>query len=212
MARPERFELPTTWFVARYSIQLSYGRLINLSVHTSLSPSLAPIHLGIPASASPGVKLSLHWRGPAQPTELRALREPCRIAPGYPYGERNYPGAASLGQGKATKSPLKQAVAASIHVAGIKLFLHKCPVVTAGRRHGHAKKSPPRGGLSTIGSGHPDPPLGAYRLQLQIRARSLAQCRVAGWVSKKRRSFWEMVGSVDMSSVEARSSSYSRLK
>jgi hypothetical protein len=27
MARPERFELPTTWFVARYSIQLSYGRL-----------------------------------------------------------------------------------------------------------------------------------------------------------------------------------------
>lgn len=22
---PERFELPTTWFVARYSIQLSYG-------------------------------------------------------------------------------------------------------------------------------------------------------------------------------------------
>ena len=28
MARPERFELPTPWFVARYSIQLSYGRLI----------------------------------------------------------------------------------------------------------------------------------------------------------------------------------------
>ena len=28
MVRPERFELPTTWFVARYSIQLSYGRKI----------------------------------------------------------------------------------------------------------------------------------------------------------------------------------------
>ena len=27
MARPERFELPTAWFVARYSIQLSYGRM-----------------------------------------------------------------------------------------------------------------------------------------------------------------------------------------
>ncbi len=26
MVRPERFELPTLWFVARYSIQLSYGR------------------------------------------------------------------------------------------------------------------------------------------------------------------------------------------
>jgi hypothetical protein len=26
MVRPERFELPTLWFVARCSIQLSYGR------------------------------------------------------------------------------------------------------------------------------------------------------------------------------------------
>ena len=28
LARPERFELPTAWFVARYSIQLSYGRVV----------------------------------------------------------------------------------------------------------------------------------------------------------------------------------------
>ena len=27
MARPERFELPTKWFEATYSIQLSYGRV-----------------------------------------------------------------------------------------------------------------------------------------------------------------------------------------
>ena len=27
LVRPERFELPTAWFVARYSIQLSYGRI-----------------------------------------------------------------------------------------------------------------------------------------------------------------------------------------
>ena len=26
VVRPERFELPTSWFVARRSIQLSYGR------------------------------------------------------------------------------------------------------------------------------------------------------------------------------------------
>ncbi len=30
MARPERLELPTTWFEARYSIQLSYGRMIKI--------------------------------------------------------------------------------------------------------------------------------------------------------------------------------------
>ena len=27
MVRPERFELPASWFVARRSIQLSYGRI-----------------------------------------------------------------------------------------------------------------------------------------------------------------------------------------
>ena len=32
MARPERFELPTAWFVARYSIQLSYGRVVRSGI------------------------------------------------------------------------------------------------------------------------------------------------------------------------------------
>ncbi len=27
LARPERFELPTNWFEASYSIQLGYGRV-----------------------------------------------------------------------------------------------------------------------------------------------------------------------------------------
>jgi hypothetical protein len=32
MARPERFELPTARFVAEYSIQLSYGRIVWFAV------------------------------------------------------------------------------------------------------------------------------------------------------------------------------------
>ena len=32
VARPERFELPTTWFEARDSIQLSYGRSVRYFV------------------------------------------------------------------------------------------------------------------------------------------------------------------------------------
>src|SRR5450755_3578059 len=31
MVRPERFELPASWFVARRSIQLSYGRILSKS-------------------------------------------------------------------------------------------------------------------------------------------------------------------------------------
>jgi hypothetical protein len=31
MVRPERFELPTLWFEAKCSIQLSYGRVVKMS-------------------------------------------------------------------------------------------------------------------------------------------------------------------------------------
>ena len=37
MARPERFELPTPWFEAKCSIQLSYGRVTFLPLSLALS-------------------------------------------------------------------------------------------------------------------------------------------------------------------------------
>jgi hypothetical protein len=39
LARPERFELPTPWFEARYSIQLSYGRVFLACLATTTTPS-----------------------------------------------------------------------------------------------------------------------------------------------------------------------------
>ena len=35
LVRPERFELPTPWFVAKYSIQLSYGRFAKAALYVN---------------------------------------------------------------------------------------------------------------------------------------------------------------------------------
>ncbi len=41
LARPERFELPTARFVAEYSIQLSYGRIVYFALQAALLQSRA---------------------------------------------------------------------------------------------------------------------------------------------------------------------------
>src|SRR5579862_5672212 len=47
MARPERFELPTSWFVARRSIQLSYGRKGREYYHINCVPPFPQRSAGI---------------------------------------------------------------------------------------------------------------------------------------------------------------------
>ena len=61
MVRPERFELPAFWFVARRSIQLSYGRV---SVNQILAGTLFTVPPVLPSLVSAS--------GGLYPAELRA--------------------------------------------------------------------------------------------------------------------------------------------
>ncbi len=77
MARPERFELPTTWFVARYSIQLSYGRVKvadyievaeEMAEREGFEPSMEfppyTLSRGAPSTTRPSLRI---FRGTGQP-------------------------------------------------------------------------------------------------------------------------------------------------
>ena len=77
MARPERFELPTARFVAEYSIQLSYGRIVCLISRYSASETL--LWRSTPVS-SPSARISCmpysHWAADYKEAVTVWLRKP----------------------------------------------------------------------------------------------------------------------------------------
>ena len=104
LARPERFELPTARFVAGYSIQLSYGRVVSnilsslllrrdYSGHPALHPSgslrdaqshskFAPGEfVELPtARFVAGYSIQLSYGRAVVPTSINTLREGCELS------------------------------------------------------------------------------------------------------------------------------------
>ena len=63
MARPARFERATAWFVARYSIQLSYGRLILMAEREGFEPSIRVNVYTLSRGAPSATRPPLHNNG-----------------------------------------------------------------------------------------------------------------------------------------------------
>jgi hypothetical protein len=86
LARPERFELPTTWFEARYSIQLSYGREIFSDKDHFRTRSVEP--RTIAGAASPCQFVSRpsarKWNAARQSTNTKVTRTDLADAIAYP--------------------------------------------------------------------------------------------------------------------------------
>ena len=81
MVRPERFELPAFWFVARRSIQLSYGRI-----------SVRQILAGTLFALVPPVASLVSAAGGLYPAELRAHRVPTAYSRFTIRFNRDFPG------------------------------------------------------------------------------------------------------------------------
>ena len=67
-SRPERFELPTPWFVARYSIQLSYGRICQIqSAHLARNTLISQCILSKNLSERVGFEPTMEFFDPILP-------------------------------------------------------------------------------------------------------------------------------------------------
>ena len=79
MARPARFERATAWFVARYSIQLSYGRLILLAEREGFEPSIRvnvyTLSRGAPSATRPPLLVNGAYSTRASPKVKPLIRK-----------------------------------------------------------------------------------------------------------------------------------------